>query len=95
MESKRKGHVESSSDDDDDFDLGQIIKFKEQPVAPTDSGMPDIKTERVYFTPDDGKQRLMVLLDNAGLELGRTKTDFQLLSFEEHENLIRKMKRDP
>ena len=36
-----------------------------------------------------------MLLDNAGLEVGRTKHDFQLLNAEDHESLIEKMKRDP
>lgn len=89
MEAKKR--LFESSSDDDDVDLGQIIQFKDS-AADAESA---IKTEKVYFTPDDGKQRLIVLLDNAGLEVARTKHDFQLLNAEDHENLIRKMKRDP
>ena len=67
--------MESSSDDS--FDLAEIIKFKE----PTQAGLADhnkepIETEQVYFTPEDGKRRLIVILDNAGLEITKTKHDF-------------------
>ena len=92
MEARKKVYYESSSDDDD-VDLGQIMQFKD--TAPNTDEQAVIKTDKVYFTPDDGKQRLIVLLDNAALEVGRTKHDFQLLNAEDHESLIRKMKRDP
>ncbi len=92
MEARKKVFYESSSDDDD-VDLGQIMQFKD--TAPNTDSQAVFKTDKVYFTPDDGKQRLIVLLDNAALEVGRTKHDFQLLNAEDHESLIRKMKRDP
>ena len=76
MEVKKKHHkkVESSSSDDDDFDIGQIIQFKEPKIL--NEAQDIVHTERVYFTPDDGKQRLIVVLDNAGLEIAKTKHDF-------------------
>jgi rRNA small subunit pseudouridine methyltransferase Nep1 len=36
-----------------------------------------------------------VVLENAGLDIGKTKHGFVLLNGEEHENLIKKMRRDP
>lgn len=52
------------------------MKFKDDKPAEAGTDKVLIKTDKVYFTPDDGKQRLIVLLDNAGLEVGRTKHDF-------------------
>jgi hypothetical protein len=67
--------MESSSDDS--FDLAEIIKFKEPTKAAlADHNQEPIDTDRVFFTPEDGKRRLIVVLDNAGLEITKTKHDF-------------------
>lgn len=36
-----------------------------------------------------------MLLDQAGLEVGRTKHDFQLLNADDHESIVLKIKRNP
>lgn len=52
--------------------------------------------KQVYFTPDDEtSQRLIVVLDNASLEVGQTKHGFELLSMEEHYWLIKKKQKSP